>query len=234
MRKYIWYALGEILLVVIGILIALQINNLNENRKEKNYELRMLTELSVALVNDIDNFRLFEDLISGWEESIFYLTDASNMEDRSSLDIDSLRHHLDSIWGFGVYIAYNDGPYEALKSSGLDKISNDSLRNEIVNLYSFAFPSLDVWINEIIRGSIEAKFRHFDLLFDLHVERNGQTLEKELIVENLDFLDSPIFADILNKSSNATKGSKTPIVQNRRRMEQLLKLINEELNNHSN
>jgi hypothetical protein len=33
--KYFRYAIGEIVLVVIGILIALQINNANENRKDK-------------------------------------------------------------------------------------------------------------------------------------------------------------------------------------------------------
>lgn len=41
--KYFKYAIGEIILVVIGILIALQINNWNENRKEKN-SLKILTE----------------------------------------------------------------------------------------------------------------------------------------------------------------------------------------------
>ncbi|HEX9827837.1 MAG TPA: DUF6090 family protein, partial [Flavobacteriaceae bacterium] len=33
-QKYFWYAFGEILLVVIGILIALQVNNWNEQRKQ--------------------------------------------------------------------------------------------------------------------------------------------------------------------------------------------------------
>ena len=41
--KYFKYAIGEILLVVIGILFALQINQWNENRKENN-ALKTLTE----------------------------------------------------------------------------------------------------------------------------------------------------------------------------------------------
>lgn len=40
--KYARYAIGEIVLVVIGILIALQVNNWNEQRKERNYELKMI------------------------------------------------------------------------------------------------------------------------------------------------------------------------------------------------
>ena len=48
-RKYLTYAIGEIILVVIGILIALQINNWNESRKEnklaKNYYNRLLSDL---------------------------------------------------------------------------------------------------------------------------------------------------------------------------------------------
>lgn len=228
-RKYFFYAIGEIFLVVIGILIALQINNWNEHRKDRVFEHRMLTELKISLGSDINNFRFFERIISDWEKSILYLADASNVEDKSTLDIDSVRYHLDDVWGFGVYVAYNTGPYEALKSSGLDKISNDSLRNEIAKLYSFTLPSLDIWVNEIIRGSITEKFELFDLLFDVQVTRDGQDLNKELIVEDLLFLDSPVFSDILNKSSNTTNSTKTPLAQNRIRMEELLAMIEKEI-----
>ena len=41
-EKYFKYAIGEILLVVIGILIALQINNWNEQRKANKQELLLL------------------------------------------------------------------------------------------------------------------------------------------------------------------------------------------------
>ena len=51
--KYFKYAIGEIILVVIGILIALQINNLNENRKNKEQEIVLLKGLSSDLELDI-------------------------------------------------------------------------------------------------------------------------------------------------------------------------------------
>ena len=44
--KYFKYAIGEIILVVIGILIALQINNWNENRKTKNFEHKILRDIA--------------------------------------------------------------------------------------------------------------------------------------------------------------------------------------------
>ena len=40
--KYFKYAIGEIVLVVIGILIALQINNWNEQEKENEFEKKIL------------------------------------------------------------------------------------------------------------------------------------------------------------------------------------------------
>ena len=50
--KYLKYATGEIILVVIGILIALGINNWNENRKNKNLESLYIQELTTDLIKD--------------------------------------------------------------------------------------------------------------------------------------------------------------------------------------
>lgn len=49
--KYFKYAIGEIILVVIGILIALQINNWNENRKEKE----SLNAIYNLVISDIES-----------------------------------------------------------------------------------------------------------------------------------------------------------------------------------
>ena len=50
--KYLLYAIGEVILVVIGILIALQINNWNERKKERAQEQKYLTEIRKNLEAD--------------------------------------------------------------------------------------------------------------------------------------------------------------------------------------
>jgi len=51
--KYIKYAIGEIVLVVIGILIALQINNWNESRKERQQEKAILYQLNIDFQSNL-------------------------------------------------------------------------------------------------------------------------------------------------------------------------------------
>jgi hypothetical protein len=51
--KYLLYAVGEIVLVVIGILIALQLNNWNETQKERQWEKQFLTDLRNELKSDL-------------------------------------------------------------------------------------------------------------------------------------------------------------------------------------
>ena len=56
--NYLIYAIGEIVLVVIGILIALQINNWNEYKKKEQYELSLLKEMKKNLKADIRDIEI--------------------------------------------------------------------------------------------------------------------------------------------------------------------------------
>jgi hypothetical protein len=138
--QYFKYAIGEIFLVVIGILIALQINNWNENKKQRTYEVKMLTEIKNTLESDIDYFTLMDARLKR-------LDSASNaflklVHEKATFD-DTLYRNRRSRWYFlmtGINLQFNSGPYEALKSSGLDKVSDDSLRNSLIDFYDFKFP----------------------------------------------------------------------------------------------
>ncbi len=52
-RKYVLYAFGEIFLVMIGILLALQVNRWNENRKDRAFEILSLVQIKGDLLTDI-------------------------------------------------------------------------------------------------------------------------------------------------------------------------------------
>ncbi len=70
--KYLLYAIGEIILVVIGILIALQINTRNEQRKNENKIISLFKEVQTDLLKDISNI---EDAITTYtmKDSLAYL-----------------------------------------------------------------------------------------------------------------------------------------------------------------
>lgn len=58
MSKYLFYAFGEIFLVVIGILIALQINNWNQTRIENDVEIALLKSCKEGLLKDLADIEL--------------------------------------------------------------------------------------------------------------------------------------------------------------------------------
>jgi len=60
--KYFKYAVGEIILVVIGILIALQINNWNESKKERAQEQELLTQLHSEFTSNLEQLDQKNDL----------------------------------------------------------------------------------------------------------------------------------------------------------------------------
>lgn len=130
-KRYLMYAIGEILLVVIGILIALQINNWNENRKRKNLEVSTLLELRDNLHSDIEDFqkdmRVY-DVVANSSDVII------NFIDGKMAYHDSLTIHLGKIPTQGVFTP-NRAAYENLKITGIELISNDSLRAAISDLY---------------------------------------------------------------------------------------------------
>jgi hypothetical protein len=120
---YLGYALGEIVLVVIGILIALGINDWNERRKSREFETEILVQISENLRKDRDNLN---GIISNARRAV-----SSNQRilalPPGSPPPDSLKYWLGSIVQFDRFLPLTNA-YEVLKSRGLDLISNKELR----------------------------------------------------------------------------------------------------------
>lgn len=137
-KKYLFYATGEIVLVVIGILIALQINNWNELKKEKAVEVKTLREISDAIGSDL--YDINENIIGFSYRINAYKVLLEHIEDNSPWD-DELRESINQIKGITTFIS-NIGPYETLKSRGLTTITNDTLRLKIASYYDIEYDKL--------------------------------------------------------------------------------------------
>ena len=131
------YAIGEIILVVIGILIALQINNWNENRKSAKQENLYLKRLLSENREDINTFssNIF-DLEKGIE-TIENLSVALNAAETTNLElIKAARDYF----GFGsIYPIFSSSTstFDDLSSTGnLKDIRNSELRDELVKHYA--------------------------------------------------------------------------------------------------
>ena len=86
--KYLLYAIGEIALVMIGILLALQVNNWNEKRKNNGIKQSLIENLIVDLKKDIENLEVLNDINTNAEKEGFYL---ASFLDNTLIEIDTLR-----------------------------------------------------------------------------------------------------------------------------------------------
>jgi hypothetical protein len=171
--NYIKYGIGEIFLVVIGILIALSINTWNENRKLDQQEKSYLNRLIQENKSDVLTFAAEIERLENNNQKITNLSNAFKDSDSS----DSLLVHSASefmIYG-SLYPRFNPSisTYEDLSSTGnLGIIKDTGLRDQIVTHYqSYQAVEWDYKINADWAMPIDAPlFIHTDaLIFDTDI-----------------------------------------------------------------
>ncbi|MCH2490867.1 MAG: DUF6090 family protein [Flavobacteriales bacterium] len=148
--KYLIYAIGEIILVVIGILIALSINNWNEEKKDTDFENEMLAQIQENLANDKKALKKIKIIFNNAISSSNKILELK----RSEENLDSLKYWLADIIQFERFQPITNS-YETLKSKGLDKVSNKKLRMLLGAYY-------DDEINHVIKsvGDVEYSFNN--------------------------------------------------------------------------
>ncbi len=136
MSKYMLYAIGEIVLVVIGILLALQINNWNTQRLNNDRNHDLLLKLSTELDLNIERAARLDSLWKGGFAHRFIFTDSLS----SLLDNNMLASHMDYFVSQAIFYVntfnLNTSVFEELKNTGsLYAIGSDSLVTEIQRYY---------------------------------------------------------------------------------------------------
>ena len=110
-------------------MIALQVNNWNENRKSRSFEQEMLAQIRENL--KVDKMDL-KKVHKNFEKAISSITKILEYEQEQYPD--SLKFWLGDILQFERFAAITNS-YETLKSNGLDKVSDDKLRRLLSNYY---------------------------------------------------------------------------------------------------
>ncbi len=184
--KYLLYAIGEIVLVVIGILIALQINNWNENQKSKKDEHYVLNEVLKNLEEDT---LLVDAIITQRQKAKNSIIALEKFSDTQIWNTDSVQFHLVPLLTFERYFPINNA-YEILKSKGL-QLADNNLTTKISRYYDYEQPKIgrsildiEVAILNIYNGE-QSIIRFLSLL----------NKDKRILIKNP---DDPLFKEELS------------------------------------
>ncbi len=130
--KYLIYATGEIFLVVIGILIALQINNQNDLRKERQKELQYLENVRSDLVLNIAEMNSYietrTDQIAAARRILEYF-EGKPLTDLYPFNADGL-----SIYSWQRFYQNNNTFSELINSGNLALIRNEAIKKRLLDI----------------------------------------------------------------------------------------------------
>jgi len=132
------FAIAEFFLVFLGILIALQVDNWNQDRKDRKLERVLLSEMLGNLRADLEDLNQNIQALSERTMSNQLVLDFLESE---TPWYDSLGFHFSRLMGGTVFMK-NSSAYQNLESIGLNFVRDDSLRSEITALYSSYYPYL--------------------------------------------------------------------------------------------
>lgn len=173
LRKYLIYGIGEVVLIVIGILLALYLNNINSEQKSKLVEIELLKEIKANIKSSIKSFeRAIESEHEYLEHNLLIL---DYLDNKRPFDNELLKPFGDYFWT----VSSNpiSGGYTYLKSKGIDLISNDSLRKNLSVLFEVDYLIIkeenQIWANNLQQNiSYPYHVNHFRRYF-LHDSISG-------------------------------------------------------------
>mgnify|MGYP000869978899 FL=1 len=155
--KYLIYAIGEIVLVVIGILIALSLNNWNDSKKKKIEERVLLTELMKNL--EINITQIKEDI--EWDSvAIRSGKIIMNVLNNKISYSDTLGNHFQNS-RLVPNSFLTTSSYKAIENRGFQIVSSIFLRKKIMKLFDDTYPSMILEINNIDENTLKTNMQNY-------------------------------------------------------------------------
>ena len=141
--KYLKYAIGEIILVMIGILLALQVNNWNENNKAKTKLTNALIEVKKDLNIEVT---VLNRNIDTKTKDLNAQMQVIQVLDKEIPIYPEFTNDLGHVF-LRREVLFSKSGYELIKELGLSDISNN-LRNSLVRYYDIIIPAIKIDIND--------------------------------------------------------------------------------------
>ena len=178
------YALGELALIVFGILIALAISDWNDRRIQRANEIALLSEVRTTLENDISEL---EGRLAILQESVPLIEELSRQLKTNI----TYEPSMDRLFGaaYGVHgINLNTTAYETLKSVGLQSVSNVELRQGIMRIFDHFYEKIllerDVDIGVTLEVMRPYYLQHFS---DLRFLESATPIDYEKVAGDMYF-----------------------------------------------
>mgnify|MGYP001818876270 CR=1 FL=1 len=187
--KYFKYAIGEIVLVVIGILIALQINNWNEHRKNKS----LLGQYTNNLIEDLkkDSIDINRRII-GIKGDSTLLNNFETRVSKSTKPLDTILKIARYEYGYYIWIHsdYNSDTYQVLNSTGDIRLFNSEIINDLNALHNLQETALnaDTYTTETYLANIHSYAQKYPVPFQSNLIANG-TNAADLVWEQISLRD---------------------------------------------
>jgi len=174
--RYFKYAIGEIILVVIGILIALQINNWNESRKEQKLEANFIELLTQDLSADASSLSA---LVKISDSSVVSKNIILDYQDGIIARPDSLSNHfLRAVFhGIRTFVPNKGAIEEVQNAGGLSLIKNETVSSQILKLYN----EYDIFEINVGQNYVENRKAMRQLLY---LRAKGNFFNRDFTVDN--------------------------------------------------
>lgn len=190
--KYFKYAIGEIVLVVIGILIALQINTWNQNKENRKQEVQILNQLFIEYTNNLVqlNSKIYirQEVLKSCLTILNY-----RKREFNEIDADSFNLHVSRIITRPTFDPELGVTNELNNSGRLFLIQNPKLRNSITSFPSFL---AEVHEEEMVT------FNHVENVFLPFISKHYQT--GRIMAEFLDDEEFKKVFTLTNSSENSS------------------------------
>ena len=207
--------IGEILMVVVGILIALQINNWNEIRKDRLHEI----ELVNLLITDLNDRKLenINDRNSGLRFVNYFKDALDYWDENNDIDTTNLKQVIwllkNDSWSY-----HNETPtYKRLSSSAIWEKIPDSLATQVNNVYYSKFTMIKIAFENSRKYSSECKINYLRPNGLINLDQSSISLKNKILKNPENFIS---FMDLslenlkrLNNSFQTSENSIEEIVK---------------------